>query len=290
MQSEQQYVTAPWRNKLHEVIFESDTKAGRLFDIVLLLFILLSVAAVMLESVDEFRLKYGTQLLYFEWFFTIVFTIEYILRLVSVIRPRAYALSFFGIIDLLSILPLYLGLFLSGTQGLLVIRALRLLRVFRVLKLGQYMSESEIIAASLKASRRKIFVFLFTVIILVTIIGAVMYLVEGASNPGFSSIPLAIYWSIVTLTTVGFGDITPNTAFGQFLSAVVMIIGYAVIAVPTGIVTAEFAANHAKEKSSNSQACRYCGEDRHAADANFCKRCGHHLNPPTAEKPLDFTT
>lgn len=280
MQNEKQYVTAAWRNKLHEIIFESDTAKGKLFDVVLLFFILFSVIAVMLESVADYQIKYGTQLLYLEWFFTIVFTCEYVLRLISVIRPKAYALSFFGIIDLLSILPAYLSIFLAGTQGLLVIRALRLLRVFRVLKLGQYMSESEIIAASLKASRRKIFVFLFTVVILVTIIGAIMYLVEGSSNPGFSSIPLSVYWSIVTLTTVGFGDITPNTSFGQFLSALVMIIGYAVIAVPTGIVTAEFAAHTGKVKSSNTQACRYCGEDHHAKDANYCKRCGHMLNMP----------
>ncbi len=275
-----------WRHKVHEVIFESDTYAGKLFDVVLLVFILLSVLMVMLETVPYYQENYGTFILVAEWVFTIVFTLEYILRLISVLRPAAYAFSFFGIVDLLSILPAFVGLFVTGAQGLLVIRALRLLRVFRVLKLGNYYSESEVIVKSLSASRRKISVFLFAVSILVTIIGAVMYLIEGATNPGFSSIPLSIYWAIVTLTTVGFGDITPQTSFGQFLSAVVMIIGYAVIAVPTGIVSAEMVSQGRQSKEMNTQTCRYCGEDDHVKDAVYCRRCGHALNPDVPDQPL----
>lgn len=275
-----------WRHKLHEVIFEADTRAGKLFDIVLLVMIVLSVIVVMLESVPNFQDHHHQWLLYLEWGFTAVFTVEYILRLLAVKRPSAYALSFFGIVDLLALLPTYLSIFVFGTQAFIVVRALRLLRVFRVLKLGNYLDESQVITKSLVASQRKISVFLFAVLMIVLIIGAIMYLIEGETNEGFNSIPSSVYWAIVTLTTVGFGDITPQTALGQFISAVVMIIGYAVIAVPTGIVSAEM-VNHVdkkKGKHRGTQSCRFCGEETHAMDAKFCKSCGHGLNPMTQEK------
>ena len=269
---------ASWRARLHTVIFEADTPAGKAFDVILLGLIALSIVTVMLESVDSFKADYQNELLALEWVFTIAFTIEYVLRLLIVKRPSAYALSFFGIVDLLAILPTYLSLFVFGTQALTVVRAVRLLRVFRVLKLGNYLSESKVITESLKASQRKISVFLFAVTMIVMIVGAIMYVIEGETNPGFSSIPLTVYWAIVTLTTVGFGDITPQTSLGQFISAFVMIIGYAVIAVPTGIVTAEFANQQNIAKKLSTQVCRLCGEDEHDPDANFCKGCGHSLS------------
>jgi len=275
-----------WRHKLHEVIFEADTPAGKWFDIILLVMIVFSVIIVMLESVPGYQEDHGTLLLFLEWGFTAVFTVEYVLRLLAVKRPSAYALSFFGIVDLLALLPTYLSIFVFGTQAFIVVRALRLLRVFRVLKLGNYLDESQVITRSLVASQRKISVFLFAIMMIVLIIGAIMYLVEGATNEGFSSIPLAVYWAIVTLTTVGFGDITPQTSLGQFISAVVMIIGYAVIAVPTGIVSAEMVNQVDKKKGKHrgTQSCRFCGEESHSQYAKFCQSCGHGLNPMTQEK------
>ncbi len=272
-----------WRHKLHEVIFEADTPAGKWFDIILLVMIVFSVIIVMLESVPGYQEDHGTMLVVLEWLFTAVFTVEYILRLLAVKRPSAYALSFFGIVDLLALLPTYLSIFVFGTQAFIVVRALRLLRVFRVLKLGNYLDESQIITKSLVASQRKISVFLFAVLMIVLIIGAIMYLIEGATNEGFNSIPLSVYWAIVTLTTVGFGDITPQTSLGQFISAVVMIIGYAVIAVPTGIVSAEMVRQVDDEKGvqRGTQSCRFCGEETHHMDAKFCQNCGHGLNPIT---------
>lgn len=268
-----------WRSRLHSIIFEADTPTGKVFDITLLILIALSVVTVMLESVPRIQNGYHDELLALEWIFTFVFTIEYILRLLVVHRPQTYAFSFFGIIDLLSILPTYLSLFFFGTQALTVVRAVRLLRVFRVLKLGNYLSESQIITESLKASQRKISVFLFAVVMIVLIVGAIMYVIEGETNEGFSSIPLSVYWAIVTLTTVGFGDITPQTSLGQFISAFVMIIGYAVIAVPTGIVSAEMTNQaHLRNQARSTQSCRYCGEEDHDRDAAFCKACGHSLS------------
>ncbi len=272
-----------WRHRLHEVIFEADTPYGRIFDVVLLVLIALSVVVVMLESVPSYQSSYGGVLTVLEWAFTLVFTVEYVLRLVAVERPRSYALSFFGVVDLLSILPTYLSLFVFGTQALVVVRAIRLLRVFRVLKLGQYLDESEVISRSLAASRRKISVFLFAILMIVMIIGAIMYLVEGETNAGFNSIPLSVYWAIVTLTTVGFGDITPQTSFGQFLSAIIMILGYAIIAVPTGIVSAEMVNQNQAPANRSTQVCRFCGEEDHAPDARYCKTCGHQLNPDAGE-------
>ncbi|MCB0705120.1 MAG: ion transporter [Saprospiraceae bacterium] len=268
------------RDLLHEIIFEADTPTGKLFDVVLLLLIILSVFVVMLESVNNFPLKVYDYFHVLEWAFTIIFTIEYILRLYAVRKPMKYALSFFGVIDLLAILPTYISLFLAGSHYLLIIRALRLLRVFRVFKLGQYLNAGNVIMASLKASRSKISVFLFFILLSVMIIGALMYLVEGGTNEGFSSIPKSIYWAIVTLTTVGFGDITPQTGLGQFLSAAVMILGYAVIAVPTGIVSAEFIRGDSGHKmlQNNTQSCRYCGKEGHDDDATYCKYCGEKLD------------
>lgn len=268
----------PTREKLHEIIFEADTPSGRAFDIVLLVLIVFSILLVMLESIESFTAKYGDWLVLLEWILTVVFTAEYVLRLYSVYHPWKYARSFFGVIDLLAILPTYIAFFFGGAQAFLVIRALRLMRIFRVLKLGHFLSEGQYIAAALRASLTKITVFLFFISILVTILGAIMYLIEGGTNSGFSNIPKSIYWAIVTLTTVGYGDITPVTAVGQFLSGIVMILGYAIIAVPTGIVTGEL-IRKARE-NNNSQACRYCGHEGHDNDAVYCKYCGNVLNLP----------
>lgn len=264
------------REKLHEIIFEADTPWGKFFDISLLVLIIASVTVVMLESVDFIQAKYTSLFLMLEWIFTIAFTIEYILRLYAVYKPWKYATSFFGVIDLLAILPTYLSLFFVGSHYLLAIRALRLLRVFRIFKLGHYLDEGKFIMNALIASRTKIVVFLYAVSLLVIVVGSIMYFVEGGYNDSFSSIPRSIYWAIVTLTTVGYGDITPSTEIGQFLSAIVMILGYAIIAVPTGIVSAEMVA--LPGKSNNTQACRYCGQEGHDDDALFCKYCGEKLN------------
>src|SRR5918993_1814038 len=228
------------RARLHEIIFEADTRAGRVFDLVLIWLILLSVATVILESVAQVREQYGQLLYALEWFFTLLFTVEYFLRLLSVRRPLRYARSFFGVVDLLAIIPTYLSVLVPGSQYLLVIRILRLLRVFRLMKLSEYVAEADTLRRALRASRRKISVFLSAVILLVVIIGALMYVVEGEAN-GFTNIPVSIYWAIVTLTTVGYGDLSPKTPFGQILASIVMVIGYGIIAVPTGIVSVELA-------------------------------------------------
>ncbi len=271
--------TPGWRFRLHEVIFEADTPAGKAFDVALLVAIVLSVVAAVLESVEAIRLSYGPALLRIEWFFTILFTVEYILRLVCVGRPLAYARSFFGVVDLLAIVPTYLSLFVAGAQTLIVIRALRLLRVFRVLKLAQFLSEAAMLGAALAASRRKIIIFLGTVMTLVIILGSLMYLIEGEEN-GFTSIPIAIYWAIVTMTTVGYGDVAPHTVLGKAVASAVMIIGYAIIAVPTGIVTVELA--NVYKAGVSTQACPECAAEGHATDAVYCKYCGERLNPPQA--------
>lgn len=267
----------PIRNKLHEIIFEADTPAGKLFDVALLITIAASVIVVILESVNYISLQHHELFFLLEWTFTVIFTIEYFLRLYSVYRPLKYAVSFFGVIDLLAIIPTYLSLFIAGTQYLLVIRGLRLLRVFRIFKLAHFMREGTVILKALKASRAKITVFLTFVLLMVIIIGSVMYLVEGGVNTSFSSIPRSIYWAIVTLTTVGYGDITPLTGIGQFLSAIVMIMGYSIIAIPTGIVSVEMIKTQSAS-STNTQACRYCGKEGHDDDAAHCKYCGELLN------------
>jgi voltage-gated potassium channel len=264
------------KEHLHEIIFEADTPSGKFFDVALLVFILLSVIAVMLESVPSFNERFGKLLYQIEWGFTILFTLEYLLRLYVVVKPWRYATSFFGVIDLMSIIPTYLSFFVVGTQSLLVIRALRLLRIFRVLKLGHFLKEGQVIYDAVIASRNKILVFLFFIVVSVTIIGSVMYLVEGGANDRFTSIPRGIYWAIVTLTTVGYGDISPQTALGQFLSAIVMIMGYAVIAVPTGIVTSEL--NRQRQIKQSTQSCRFCLREGHDRDADFCKYCGNSLH------------
>lgn len=269
----------PLKEKLHEIIFEADTGAGKAFDVVLLMLILASVLVVSLESVPVLHDRYLTTFTILEWVFTIAFTIEYLLRLYCVLQPWKYATSFFGIIDLLAILPTYLSIFITGAQGLIVIRGLRLLRVFRIFKLGHFIKEGVVLIRALQASRNKIIVFMMFVVLMVTIIGAVMYLVEGGRNDSFSSIPKGIYWAIVTLTTVGYGDITPITGLGQFLSALVMILGYAVLAVPTGIVSVELMQSEKKFSEITTQACPFCGQEGHDPDAVFCKHCGNPLHP-----------
>jgi len=263
-----------WREILLEVIFEADTPAGKWFDIVLIFCIMLSVIAVMLDSVSSIRAKYGNFLYAVEWFFTILFTIEYILRLLCVGRPIRYAVSFFGVVDLLAILPTYMSLFVFGSRYLAVVRVLRVLRIFRVLKLGHHTKEATLLKKALFASRRKILVFLFVVLTLVVIIGSLIYVIEGEEH-GFTSIPRGVYWAVVTLTTVGYGDISPSTSAGQFLAAIVMILGYSIIAVPTGIVTAQVAQAY-KDKPS-SQACPQCSAEGHDRDAKYCKFCGAEL-------------
>ena len=262
------------RHRLHEIIFEADTAAGKWFDILLIASIIASVILVMLDSVVGIREVYGPWLNSGEWFFTLLFTAEYLLRLFCVQRPLLYARSFFGIVDLLAILPTYLSVILPGGHYFIVIRVLRLLRIFRVFKLVQFLSEARSLLGALRASARKIAVFLCTVITLVMIFGALMYVVEGAAN-GFTSIPRSIYWAIVTMTTVGYGDISPQTDLGQALAAFIMIIGYGIIAVPTGIVTVEL--SRATHQEVSTQACPKCGREGHDADADFCKYCGASL-------------
>jgi voltage-gated potassium channel len=264
-----------WRLKMHEVIFEADTFAGKLFDIILLILIVLSIIVVMLESVPVYREKFSDILYDLEWGFTILFTVEYFARIVSINKPFKYIFSFYGVIDLLSIIPTYLGVFISGSRSLMVIRALRLMRIFRILKLGEFLNESQKLIDSLKASRQKIMVFLLSILTMVTILGTVMYLVESEES-GFTSIPRSIYWAIVTLTTVGYGDIAPVTPLGQFIASIVMILGYAIIAVPTGIVTKEM-LKHEMQSKVSTQACPSCSKDGHDIDAEYCKFCGEKL-------------
>lgn len=265
---------SPQRERLHEIIFEAETPAGKAFDVALLVVILISIVAVCLESVAAISDRYGPPLRALEWAITILFTVEYVLRLYSVRNPWRYALSFYGLVDLLSILPTYLSVFLPGSQSLLVIRALRLLRIFRILKLAHFVGEARMLRAALRASVRKITVFLGTILTIVVIVGALMYMIEGAEH-GFSSIPQSIYWAIVTMTTVGYGDIAPQTVPGKIIASMVMIMGYAIIAVPTGIVTVELASS--VKSSVRTDACPACGADGHAADANHCRYCGTRL-------------
>jgi voltage-gated potassium channel len=263
-----------WRAKLHEVIFEAETPAGKAFDIVLILSISLSIITVFLDSIREINLQYGSRFYTVEWFFTILFTVEYIFRLLSVKKPWKYVTSFFGIVDLISIIPTYISLLIPGSQYLMTIRVLRLLRVFRVLKLTEYLSEMRMITLALQASTKKIGVFLFTVLTLVIIIGSMMYMIEGEAN-GFSDIPNSIYWAIVTLTTVGYGDISPQTPVGKILASLVMFLGYGIIAVPTGIVTVEI--SQAARKAVNTNVCPSCSLEGHDPDAKYCKYCGEKL-------------
>jgi voltage-gated potassium channel len=263
-----------WRARLHEIVFEADTPEGKAFDVLLLVAIVVSVVAVMLESVSSIAADHGPELRAIEWLFTGLFTVEYVLRLGTVRRPLRYATSFYGIVDLLSVVPTWLSLLLPGTQSLLVIRTLRLLRVFRVLKLAQFVRESRMLMIAMRSSGRKIIVFLGTVVTIVIIVGTAMYLVEGAEH-GFTSIPKSMYWAVVTMTTVGYGDIAPQTVPGRFLASILMIMGYGIIAVPTGIVTVEMAG--AMRRGISTQACRACSAEGHDPDARYCKICGEAL-------------
>lgn len=267
---------AAWQGRLHEVIFEADTAAGKAFDVGLLIVIVLSVIAVMLESVADVRLAWGRYLLAAEWGFTILFTIEYLARLSCVGRPWRYATSFFGVVDLLAIIPTYLSIFFVGAQSLLVIRTLRLVRVFRVLKLPRYLSEAQGLIRALKQTRQKITVFLVVVMSIVLIMGSTMYLIEGGDpESDFTSIPKSVYWAIVTMTTVGYGDMAPETPLGQAVASLVMILGYSIIIVPTGVFSVEMIA--ARQRKISTQACPSCSAEGHDYDATYCKYCGSRL-------------
>jgi len=266
-----------WRSKVGDIIFDTDTRAGRLFDLLLLIAIILSVLVVFLDSVFDIHDSYGRVLFISEWIFTIIFSIEYILRIYIARKRAKYVLSFYGIIDLLSVIPTYLTLFVTGGQYLIVIRILRLLRIFRILKLSRYIGASGQLVHSLKNSRHKIAVFLWTIMMLVIIMGAIMYIVEGPEN-GFSSIPESIYWAIVTLTTVGYGDISPHTPLGKAIASVIMIIGYAIIAVPTGIISVEM--SKVSSQMDVSRRCSHCNECEHDIDAVYCKYCGKKITKP----------
>ena len=264
-----------WKRELHEIIYEADTPNGKLFDLILLTTILASIVLVMLESIDSINDSYGTFLNISEWIITRRFTLEYILRIIAIEKPLKYIFSFYGIIDLLSTIPKYLSLIFIGSHHFAALRALRLLRVFRILKLTRYIGASNKLLIALKASRAKIGVFLFFIIILCVILGAIMYMIEGADN-GFTSIPKSIYWAVVTMTTVGYGDIAPQTAFGQFIASIIMILGYAIIAIPTGIVSSEISKTDSID--TNTQSCPNCGIDGHKDGAEFCFSCGTKLN------------
>jgi voltage-gated potassium channel len=274
-----------WRRDLYGVIFQSDTRAGLLFDKALLLAILASVAVVMLDSVSSVSSRYHALLGALEWFFTVLFTVEYVARLVCVDRPRRYARSFFGVVDVISILPTYLAVFVPQLHALIDVRLLRMLRVFRILKLTQYLAESQVLGAALRNSRRKIAVFLTAVVMIVVTLGTVMYMVEGPRN-GFTSVPLAVYWAITTMTTVGFGDIAPHTNVGRFIASIMMLMGWGVLAVPTGIVTAEMTDQ--RLRAISSRVCARCGAREHSADARFCRLCAAPLDgyfgPPASQR------
>ncbi len=267
---------APWRENLNTIIFGAETPLGKAFDVVLIISILVSVIAVMLDSVEAIRVDYGKLFTIIEWFFTILFTIEYILRLICVRKPWLYARSFFGLVDLLSVLPTYLTLFFAEAKYLLVIRILRVLRLFRILKLAVFVDEANILMSALSNSRHKILVFLYTVSTLVVVFGSLLYIIEGEES-GFTSIPKSVYWAIVTLTTVGYGDIAPITPLGQFIAASIMILGYGIIAVPTGIYSAELVKAYTGKQVVND-ACPACGQAGHDYDADYCKYCGHSLD------------
>ncbi len=268
------------KKKLHSVIFETNTPEGKQFDIILLILIAVSVIIVALETVPSIGGRFESLFKTLEWIFTIIFTIEYALRIYSVKNPWKYITSFYGIVDLVSIVPTYLSVVYTGSQALLVVRALRLFRIFRIFKMARAMNQGFVIVRALKNSTTKILVFLFAVMMVVCIFGSFMYLVEGGTNDKFDSIPRSIYWSIVTITTVGFGDITPQTTLGQFLSAILMIVGYAIIAVPTGIVTSELTKRDSiiQESDLSTEHCPSCSKEGHDEDAIHCKYCGEVLN------------
>jgi len=263
------------RKKIHDIIFYADSPAGKWFDILLIWSILISVLVVMMDSIEKYNLLYNNLFWSIEWFFTIIFSIEYFTRIWVSKKPLKYIFSFFGLIDFFSIIPTYLSFFLPGTQYFAVIRILRVLRVFRILKLAKFIGESSLLISALKSSRRKIYVFLVAVLTMVIIVGSIMYIIEGAEN-GFYSIPISIYWAIVTMTTVGYGDLTPQTPFGQFLASIIMISGYAIIAVPTGIVTAGISQAH-KDSGTEKRKCNHCGYIEVDLNAKYCKMCANEF-------------
>jgi voltage-gated potassium channel len=270
-----QTTTTSWQQRLHNVVYESNTFAGKAFDIALLILIFTSILVVMLDSVESWHRRYGAIFDTIEWVVTILFTIEYILRLICIKKPLRYVTSFLGTIDLLALIPSYLSVFFAGANSLLVFRSLRLLRVFRIFKLTHFITEMQFLGSALRASTRKISIFMCIVLTLVVILGSIMYLVEGREN-GFTSIPQSIYWAIVTITTVGYGDISPVTPLGQFVACIIMLMGYGIIAVPTGIVTNEM-MNAARNKQQHTEACPVCGRESHDGDAVYCKYCGAKL-------------
>ena len=270
--------TKSFKQKVHEIIFEADTVTGKLFDVILLAAILLSIIGVMLESVDEIDKKYHELIIAFEWGFTILFTIEYFFRIYAVNRPFKYIFSFMGIVDLLAIIPTYLIFIFPAAHSLSVIRAIRLIRIFRIFKLSRYLRGAHTMQIALRSSRPKIIVFLLSIMLLVIILGTLMYIIESSVRTnGFENIPNSIYWSIITLTTVGYGNIVPMTILGKIVASFIMILGYGIIAVPTGIVTAEFSRKR-KEKV-NTQVCPDCTAEGHEMEAKFCNKCGAELNP-----------
>ena len=268
------------KKRIYEVVFEAETREGRIFDLVLLVAILISVFLVIIETVPAIRNEYGREIILLEWFFSVIFLIEYILRIYSIQNKWRYIFSFYGIIDFLSIVPALVFLFYTGAHSLLLLRSLRLLRVFRILKLTRFMSQGQLIIRALNASKEKIFVFIMFITLLVIMFGSLIYLIEGDVNPGFDSIPRSIYWAIVTITTVGYGDISPVTPLGQFLASLIMVSGYAILAVPTGIVTGELIhaskENH-NQSSYNTNTCPHCLLEGHDLDAKFCRKCGGQL-------------
>lgn len=264
-----------WRESLNQVIFGTETRAGRAFDLILISMILLSIVVVMLDSIEPVARQYAETLYWVEWFFTGLFSLEYLLRLLCVRKPWLYMRSFFGVVDVLSIVPTYLGLLLPGVEYMLTLRVLRLLRIFRILKLSAYLQEAQVLMRALRNSLRKITVFLYVVLTLVVVFGALMYVVEGSAS-GFTSIPKAVYWAIVTITTVGYGDIAPKTPLGQIIASTIMIMGYGIIAVPTGIYSAEL-MKASKPDPLDNRACHGCGASAHDYDAHYCKHCGQAL-------------
>lgn len=267
--------TPKWKAKLHEIIYEADTPAGKFFDVALLVVILFSIILVMLESVDIYNLKFYWEFYIAEWIITFLFTIEYIGRIISINKKRKYIFSFFGIVDFLSTIPTYIAFFFGGHNLLFAVRAIRLLRVFRILKITRYVGESNKLLIAMRNSRVKIIVFLYTVLIICVIMGTLMFLIEGERG-GFNNIPISIYWTIVTLTTVGYGDIAPITPLGRMLASTIMIIGYGIIAVPTGIVSAEY--TRTRQVPTNTQVCPHCNETKHLDNAEYCHNCGKKLN------------
>ncbi|WP_417264768.1 ion transporter [Brumimicrobium sp.] len=271
---EKEFKLRPWQLKVQEIIYGTYTKAGKRFDILLLILILLSIVVVMLESVSYLNLKYRLTFIGIEWVITVLFTIEYILRIISLRKPLSYVFSFMGIVDLLSILPSYLSLLVDGTESLMLLRSIRFLRIFRILRLSRYMLGADILGDALKNSRHKIIVFLISMLTIVIILGGMMYVIEPA-EAGFTSIPRSVYWAIITITTVGYGDITPVTPLGQALASFIMLFGYAIIAVPTGIVSSEFTA--LRYEGIKSFECDNCGATDHEKSSNFCKNCGYEF-------------